>query len=47
MKDGLYRVNTAYLCAGFVVSKRRVVRCAPALMYRLDYWMTVAIRIGP
>jgi hypothetical protein len=46
MRDGLYRVTTAYLCAGFVVEKGRVVRCAPILQKRLGYWMTAAERVG-
>lgn len=42
-KDGLYRVETSYLCAGFVVEKGAVVRCAPILRNRLAYWLTVAL----
>lgn len=45
MKDGLYRVTTSYLCAGFVVHGGRMVRCAPILRGRLKYWMTQAIFI--
>jgi hypothetical protein len=44
--DGLYRVTTAYLCAGFVVERGRVTRCAPILRRRLAYWRTVAERIA-
>lgn len=31
MSDGLYRVVTSYLCAGFVVHDGKMVRCAPIL----------------
>jgi hypothetical protein len=43
--DGLYRVVTPHLCAGFVVEGGRVTLCAPILRRRLAYWMTVARRI--
>ena len=46
MSDGLYRVVTPYLCAGFVVEGGRVVLCAPILRARLEYWKTVARRIA-
>jgi hypothetical protein len=46
MIDGLYRVVTVYLCAGFVVEGGRVTHCAPILFKRLPYWKTVAERIG-
>lgn len=42
--DGLYRVTTSYLCAGFVVENGRVTRCAPILRKRIAYWMTIAKR---
>jgi hypothetical protein len=45
MSDGLYRVETPHLCAGFVVKGGKVVACAPILRKRLDYWRTVAVRI--
>lgn len=45
MIDGLYQVTTSYLCAGFVIESGRVVRCAPILRRRLDYWKTRAVRI--
>jgi len=44
--DGLYRVTTSYLCAGFVVEGGRVTRCAPILRKRLAYWQTIAVRVG-
>lgn len=46
MQDGLYRVTTSYLCAGFVVQNRQVVHCAPILRNKLHYWQTLAKRIG-
>ncbi len=42
MSNGLYRVATPHLCAGFVVEDGRVTRCAPILHKRLAYWLTVA-----
>lgn len=47
MTDGLYRVTTPYLCAGFVVERGRIVRCAPILRAKLAYWVRVAERVGP
>ncbi len=47
MKDGLYRVSTSYLCAGFVVEAGMVVACAPILRKRLDYWAGIAVWTGP
>jgi hypothetical protein len=38
MADGLYRVTTHYLCAGFVVECGVVTQCAPILRKRLIYW---------
>lgn len=46
MRDGLYQVTTKYLCAGFVIRNGRVVDCAPILRKRIDYWKTIAVRIG-
>lgn len=46
MQDGLYRVTTRYLCAGFVVQAGRITICAPILRNKLAYWQTVAVRIG-
>ena len=43
--DGLYRVMTPYLCAGFVVEGGKVTACAPILRKRLAYWQTVAVRV--
>jgi hypothetical protein len=45
VKDGLYRVTTSYLCAGFVVEGGRVTLCAPMLRRRIAYWKTVAVRV--
>lgn len=42
MIDGLYRVSTHYLCAGFIVRDGRVVHCAPILRKRLAHWARVA-----
>lgn len=47
IKDGLYRVVTRYLCAGFIIigGKVKVRDCAPILRKRLAHWMTKAKRI--
>jgi hypothetical protein len=47
LSDGLYRVVTPYLCAGFVVEDGRVTGVAPILAKRLAYWLTVAERVDP
>jgi len=47
LDDGLYRVRTTYLCAGFVVKGGKVTVCAPILKRRLRFWATIAVRIGP
>lgn len=47
MRDGLYRVTTSYLCAGFVVQGGQVTMCAPVLRKNLEYWKTIAERVGP
>jgi hypothetical protein len=44
--DGLYQVRSQYLCAGLVVAGGRVTMCAPILRKRLDYWLTIARRVG-
>lgn len=46
MVDGLYRVSTHYLCAGFVIRHGRVVMCAPILRGKFEYWATIARRIS-
>jgi hypothetical protein len=46
-ENGLYRVVTPYLCAGFVVEEGYVVACAPILKKKIQYWMQQAERIGP
>jgi hypothetical protein len=45
MRDGLYRVTTSYLCAGFVVENGEVTRCASILWRKLAYWKTIAVWI--
>ena len=45
MKDGLYRVETSYLCAGFVMEKEEIIQCAPILRKRIEYYKTIAIWI--
>ncbi len=47
MSDGLYRVTTSYLCAGFIVEGGKVTQCAPILRKKLAYWKTIGKRVGP
>jgi len=47
MRDGLYQVTTAYLCAGFVIEGGKIRRCAPILRKRMAYWQKVAVWLGP
>lgn len=42
MKDGLYQVTTSYLCAGFIIENGTVIRCAPILRNKINYWITIA-----
>jgi hypothetical protein len=42
MRDGLYRVVTSYLCAGFVVEDGKIIFCAPILRKKISYWKTIA-----
>jgi hypothetical protein len=44
LADGLYRVTTSYLCAGYVVEDGKITMCAPILRKRLAYWRTIAVR---
>lgn len=46
MRNGLYRVTTSYLCAGFLMHDNQVVYCAPILLRRFGYWVTRARRIS-
>lgn len=45
LADGLYRVTTTYLCAGFAIEGGRVTLCAPILRKRFTYWRTIAQRV--
>jgi hypothetical protein len=47
MKDGLYRVVTYWFVAGFVMRRGAVVRCAPILARRLNYWIEKGEWIAP
>jgi len=40
--DGLYRVTTPYLCAGFEIKDGKVEKCAPILRNKISYWKTIA-----
>ncbi len=45
LEDGLYQVTTKYLCAGFIVEKGKIIKCAPILRKNINYWITIARRI--
>lgn len=47
MEDGLYRVTTPYLCAGFTVKQNKLYSCAPILKRKIEYWKTIATHIKP
>jgi len=47
MRDGLWRVTTPYLCAGFIINNGVVVHCAPILRNKIEYWKTIAKFISP
>jgi hypothetical protein len=46
MHDGLYRITTSYICAGFIVERGLITKCAPILTKKIEYWKTIATRIG-
>ena len=46
LEDGLYRVKTAYLCAGFIVRNGVPIACAPILRRKFAYWSTIATKIA-
>jgi hypothetical protein len=39
LEDGLYRVVTTYLVAGFVVKDNKIETCAPILKRHIGYWV--------
>lgn len=45
LPDGCYQVRYNGICAGFEVAGGKVVRCAPVLRRRLDFFATKAKRI--
>jgi hypothetical protein len=47
LADGLYRVETATVCAGFMVRDQTVIACAPILRKAIRYWLPRAVRSGP
>lgn len=47
LKDGLYRVTTSYLCAGFVIKDNKITDIAPILRNKISYWRTIAKWISP
>lgn len=47
VEDGVYRVRTNNLCAGFVIQGGKVVACAPILRRQFSYWLRQAKWIAP
>lgn len=47
VKDGLYRVETRTICAGFVKKGPIIEPCAPILRRRLAYWLSFAKWVCP
>jgi len=47
LEDGLYRVTTKYLCAGFVVKNGKIdySSCAPILRKKIKYFITIAKKV--
>lgn len=46
MKDGLYRIETPHVCAGFVIERGRLKRCAPILFVKGEAWLLRRIASG-
>jgi hypothetical protein len=46
MLDGLYRIETDKICAGFVVKNGYPIRIAPILLKAFRYYLTRAKWIG-
>ena len=46
MEDGIYRVVYKGICAGFVIKDERIIRIAPVLRRKIDFWKTIAKRIN-
>ncbi len=38
MEDGLYRVQTSYFVAGFIIENNKPSLIAPILRKRFNYW---------
>jgi len=45
MEDGLYRVETKHICAGFVVKNDKITKCAPILRKKIKYWIITAKKV--
>jgi hypothetical protein len=45
-RDGVYQVTYRGICAGYVIEGEWLVQCAPILLKKIDWWKTIAIRIG-
>lgn len=45
MIDGLYRVTTKYLCAGFTIRNGKLEYIAPILIKNFSYWRTICQKI--
>jgi len=47
LADGVYRVETEFFCAGFVIANGKVTECAPILRRNFNYWKKKAVLIPP
>ena len=47
MKDGLYRVTTPIVCAGFTVRSGGLDACAPIIRTNVGFFITIAEYLGP
>jgi len=45
LQDGLYRVCTNYLCAGFIIEKGVITRIAPILRKRIKYFIKISKKV--
>ena len=46
LPDGLYWVRHSYAEGGFVIKFGRIITCAPCLRSRLQYYLSIAVKIA-
>ena len=42
MKDGLYQVIYKGICAGFEIKNDKIIKCAPILKNKIQFWKKLA-----